>query len=220
MVDFNTSPSEPAYQLLVDPQQELTPSAIQAIDDSRLVHDSVDRIGRLHVRQDITPSNAASQSGTGANTPAIDASDNSKPNANPNITPPATQSTLPTIPLPAGPSGGDDEGGLPDNHEKSLANTRPPSDDDGMMTVDELQSALRGLLGDGVRSAYGSVAWTRPTDETFKSRKGFEKEDGIDWGRDMSTGGNEPGWTCFTGLFQLTLGMSSGSKLPLESIVS
>lgn len=60
---------------------------------------------------------------------------------------------------------------------------------------------IRELVGDeGLRSAYDVIEWKEKGDATFASRGGWPE------GVKADKGGDEPGYTCFTGLFQLTLG--------------
>lgn len=104
---------------------------------------------------------------------------------------------------------GDGEGNeedLPDNHERSIKNTRPATPADGLLTADELADLARMILrGRPVKSAYGSGGWEGRIEaakvETFGSRRNVAIE-----GSDEKPGDREPGWTCFTPLWRLTLG--------------
>ena len=102
------------------------------------------------------------------------------------------------------PAERDDEEELPDSHERSVANTRDPVPSDGILTADELVEVVRSVLPEGFRSAYGSSDWVGGGGETFEKRGGFERLAG----KEMAglQGGMEPGYTCFTPLFKLTLG--------------
>ena len=101
------------------------------------------------------------------------------------------------------PAENDKEDENPDLYERSVANTRSPNPSDGILVADELCQIARELLPEGARSAYGSSAWAGEDGETFQSRGGFEQ---LGEGLDALEGGAEPGYTCFTPLFKLTLG--------------
>lgn len=93
----------------------------------------------------------------------------------------------------------DDEDELPDSNEKSTANTRPPEEADGILPITELTKMLSETVPGGAKSAYGLSPWVTNGSETFGSRGGFghlKPRDGKD----------EPAYTCFTPLFNLTLG--------------
>jgi RNA exonuclease NGL2 len=213
-VDFNSSPCEAPYQLLVNPAAPLPDPTRQRLEASRRLHNSVDKIAHAaslpaakpevwsddpgaSQEQDDTPGTTkrGSDKKTSYKTPAIIPHPaNAKPVAS--ATAPA-QSTKPQVEK-------DDEGeaeGAAENGE-DLPKTNQPGDADGILTVDELQRTLRDLLGEqGLNSAYDVGAWQGKEDDTFASRGGWPQ------GAKTVKGGNEPGYTCFTGLFQLTLGM-------------
>lgn len=90
----------------------------------------------------------------------------------------------------------DDEDELPDTDERSIAGTRPPTDADGIRTLDDLLLMAQEVLPEPARSAYGTTKWGT---ETYAARGGFK--DGA-----TGAGGNEPAYSCFTPLFKLTLG--------------
>lgn len=115
---------------------------------------------------------------------------------------------------------GEGEGELPDSNEKSTAKTRAPEPSDGILSVEELQSMMQGLIGpSGLRSAYDVSGWNTEADQTFQSRGGWpEGSEALEKGK------NEPAYTCFTKLFQLTLGgflpasfPSPDKRSPVES---
>ena len=58
--------------------------------------------------------------------------------------------------------------------------------------------------GDKEKEAESIKEWSGS--QTFEQRGGFEKPDGIQWYMKGLKGKDEPGYTCYTGLFQLTLG--------------
>ncbi|WVQ61892.1 uncharacterized protein L199_000025 [Kwoniella botswanensis] len=112
----------------------------------------------------------------------------------------ATGSNTPTI---KEDEEGEGEGELPDNNEKSIANTRTPQANDGILPVGELVKSMQEILPEGgARSAYDSTEWGSKVDnqETFGRRGGFEHVNG-----DQVSGKEEPSYTCFTPLFRLTL---------------
>ncbi|WVW82629.1 hypothetical protein I302_104640 [Kwoniella bestiolae CBS 10118] len=116
---------------------------------------------------------------------------------------PSTSATGSNTPVVKDEEDGQGEGELPDNNEKSIANTRTPGADDGILAVEDLVKAMRDVLPNGgAGSAYGSVEWGSATgnDEAFAKRGGFEH---VDSGEVAGTG--EPAYTCFTPLFRLTL---------------
>lgn len=89
-----------------------------------------------------------------------------------------------------------DEEELPDTDEKSIAGTRPPTAEDGILSLESLTTMMRETLPAGARSAYGTTKWDG---ETYASRNGFPL--GV-----VAAGAKEPAYTCFTPLFKLTLG--------------
>ncbi|OCF54373.1 hypothetical protein L486_08287 [Kwoniella mangroviensis CBS 10435] len=116
---------------------------------------------------------------------------------------PSTTATGSNTPTMKADEEGEGEGELPDNNEKSIANTRTPQANDGILPVGELVKSMQEILPEGgARSAYGSTAWGSKVDnqETFGRRGGFEHVNG-----DQVSGKEEPSYTCFTPLFRLTL---------------
>jgi hypothetical protein len=127
--------------------------------------------------------------------------------------PPSTSGTGSSTPAEGGtgsntPAEKDDEEEPPDSHERSVANTRDPQPFDGILNADELAGLARKLLPEGVKSAFGSSDWAGNDGETFAKRGGFERVGGVG----ELEGGGEPGYTCFTPLFKLTLGQSSSGR--------
>jgi RNA exonuclease NGL2 len=193
--DFNSSPCEAPYQLLVNPSKPLLPAVRERLEESRMVHVSVDKIGIgaydptekpvmwSNEPAPETESVATSANGTGANTPV-------------------------TIPVEQKPEK-DDEGEAEPRSGDPKAKERPTEARDGILGVEELQRILRGLVGnEGLRSAYDVAKWSGKGDDTFASRDGWPE------GAKADKGGDEPGYTCFTGLFQLTLGISTVDACP------
>ncbi|WWC58882.1 uncharacterized protein I303_101427 [Kwoniella dejecticola CBS 10117] len=173
--DLNTQPSEATYQLLISPHNPLPQAMVDEITSSRIVHDSVTKISPSSELPQSSSSNAA----TGSNTPAAREDDEGEGE---------------------GEGGGEGEGELPDNNERSIANTRPPRDDDGILSVEELVSAMRDISPQkGAKSAYGNTDWS--DGQTFGNRGGFEHIQG----QGEVVGRGEPAYTCFTPLFRLTL---------------
>jgi RNA exonuclease NGL2 len=166
------------YQLLAS-RGPYDPKIVQGFEDSRLVHTSVEKVGLPPPPP--SAGDDASTSGTGANTPA------------------------PSTPAPTEPKAekgdegegeGEGEGELPDSNEKSIANTRAPTEDDGILSLSEVERLAAEVLPQPARSAYASTTWG---EETYAARGGLE-------GIQRAEGGAEPAYTCFTPLFRLTLG--------------
>lgn len=178
--DLNTQPREMPYQLLAS-RGPYDQKIVQGFEDSRLVHTSVEKVGLPPppTAAEGEESAPASTSGTGANTPAPS-----------------------STPAPAGKEAeekddeGEGEGELPDSNEKSIANTRPPTEDDGILSLAEIEKLAAEVLPKPARSAYASTKWGG---ETYAARGGLE-------GITHAEGGSEPAYTCFTPLFRLTLG--------------
>ncbi|OWZ76922.1 RNA exonuclease NGL2 [Cryptococcus neoformans Bt85] len=177
--DLNTQPSEATYQLLVSPHSPLPRQYLDEISQSRLVHNSLSKIPLIPPEIPSSDSEPASTTGTGTTTPAV------------------TNKTE-----------AEKDGENEDLDDKSTANTRPPRPSDGLPTALELVDLFKAefpLIGrdsdqhDGAMSAYGSTQWKEGKGiDGFDDRKGFG--DG-----EKGKGGDEPGWTCFTPLFRLTL---------------
>ncbi|AAW46917.1 hypothetical protein CNBM2200 [Cryptococcus deneoformans B-3501A] len=177
--DLNTQPSEATYQLLVSPHSPLPQRYLDEISQSRLVHDSLSKIPLTPPEIPSSASEPASTTGTGTTTPAIINKTEAEKDA-------------------------ENE----DLDDKSIANTRPPRPSDGLPTALELVDLFKAefplIDGDsdqpeGAMSAYGSTQWKEGKGiDGFDDRKGFG--DG-----EKGQGGDEPGWTCFTPLFRLTL---------------
>lgn len=169
--DLNTQPRELPYQLLVS-RGPYDPAIVRAFEDSRLVHTSVAKVG-LSADESETPT----PSGTGTATPAEGAQPTEADKDDEDE------------------GDGEGEGELPDNNEKSIANTRAPTPADGIISLDEINTLAAELLPRPARSAYASTQWDG---ETYAARGGL---DGL-----RGKGGHEPAYTCFTPLFRLTLG--------------
>lgn len=175
--DLNTQPREMPYQLLAS-RGPYDPKIVQGFEDSRLVHTSVEKVGLPPPpAEDSAP---ASTSGTGANTPA----------------PSSTPAPAEKKEAEEKDDEGEGEGELPDSNEKSIANTRSPTDEDGILTLGEIESLAAEVLPQPARSAYASTKWGA---ETYAARGDLE-------GIQHAEGGSEPAYTCFTPLFRLTLG--------------
>lgn len=84
---------------------------------------------------------------------------------------------------------------------------------DGILPVDALQKIMQELVGEGLKSAYDVAKWAGKADDTFASRDGWPE------GTKADKGGDEPGYTCFTGLFKLTLGGSHGLSLGMAILM-
>ncbi|ADV25600.1 Hypothetical Protein CGB_M3420C [Cryptococcus gattii WM276] len=177
--DLNTQPSEATYQLLISPHSPLPQRYLDEISQSRLVHDSLAKIPLTPPEIPSSASEPPSTTGTGATTPAI------------------TNRTET-----------DKDAENEDLDDKSTANTRSPRLSDGLPTALELVELFKaefplingdGYQHEGAKSAYGSTQWKEGKRiDGFNDRKGFEDGEKVN-------GGNEPGWTCFTPLFRLTL---------------
>lgn len=166
--------------MLVSPHSPLPQRYLDEISQSRLVHDSLSKIPLTPPEIPSSASEPASTTGTGTTTPAIINKTEAEKDA-------------------------ENE----DLDDKSIANTRPPRPSDGLPTalefVDLFKAEFPLIDGDsdqpeGAMSAYGSTQWKEGKGiDGFDDRKGFG--DG-----EKGQGGDEPGWTCFTPLFRLTLG--------------
>lgn len=180
--DLNTQPREMPYQLLAG-RGPFDAAIVQGFEDSRLVHTSVAKVGASAAEEDV------SASGTGSNTPA-----------------PAGESSgrKPEAEEKDDDGEGEGEGELPDSNERSIANTRPCTDADGILSLAEMQRLTAEVLPHPARSAYASTHWAG---ETYAQRGGL---DGIK----HAAGAGEPAYTCFTPLFRLTLGESAVGPLP------
>ena len=114
------------------------------------------------------------------------------------------------------PTEKDDEDESPVSSEQSVANTREPQPSDGIVTVEELVEMARTVLPEVLNSAYDSSDWAGRDGETFEKRGGFnrfaDKVDGLE-------GRREPGYTCFTPLFKLTLGELLSPARRNESLI-
>lgn len=126
--------------------------------------------------------------------------------------PPSTAGTGATTPAITNRTEADKDAENEDLDDKSTANTRSPRLSDGLPTALELVELFKaefplingdGYQHEGAKSAYGSTQWKQGKGiDGFNDRKGFEDGEKVN-------GGNEPGWTCFTPLFRLTLGKST-----------
>lgn len=95
----------------------------------------------------------------------------------------------------------DDDGEGGGSVAETKAKARPIEPQDGILSVEELQSVMQGLIGaEGLQSAYDVIKWQRNGDDTFASRDGWSE------GSRGKKGDGEPGYTCYTALFKLTLG--------------
>ncbi|WVQ76964.1 hypothetical protein IAR50_006643 [Cryptococcus sp. DSM 104548] len=173
--DLNTQPSESTYSLLTCPHAPLPPSYIAQVEESRLVHDSLNKISFDAPR-------------TRPCTTHEDAS-----------IPPGSESASGTA-TPATKTDEEKEEDREDKKDDSTANSRAPEVSDGIPSVDELVGMYREVFPEGgCQSAYGSTGWRLGRDIA-----GFEERGGFDQVQD-GAGGNEPGYTCYTPLFKLTL---------------
>ncbi|WVQ97282.1 hypothetical protein IAU59_004393 [Kwoniella sp. CBS 9459] len=205
--DLNTEADEATYQLLTAPYAPLPAAMSQRIHDSRVVHDSANKIApppssTMPVEEEGT-STPATASGTGTNTPAMKGEDDKED--------------------------GEGEGEAAKEDDKSLPNTRPAKDQDGILSASEMINLLRKELPEpygGLTSAYahaqqaisaaqepkgsraaGTISGdTADAEEHFGGRGGFDRI-GINRSDAQSTlqGHGEPAYTCFTALFRLTL---------------
>ena len=221
MSDMNTTPSEATYQLLMAPDQPLHPVMTREIDESRFVHTSVDKIQPAPVVDPATSTkstNIVSEDGT--DSPSLKVSNPLVENGaaigkalnmnapSENVTSLASESETTGPTATAVPSANeneqeeDEEGEEPDSHQRAIANTRNVEASDGLPIVAD----LIGMAQETLTSAYGSIDWAGEDGETFEKRGGFERVgDHIEG----LLGGREPGYTCFTPLFKLTLGISA-----------
>ncbi|OCF45310.1 hypothetical protein I317_00833 [Kwoniella heveanensis CBS 569] len=189
--DFNTEPDEATYQLLTAPHTPLPQAMARRIDDSRVVHDSAKKIAPI--TSTIAPSENGTStpptaSGTGTNTPVAKDEDDKED--------------------------GEGEGAKED--DKSLPNTRPVKEQDGILSTSEMIDLLRQELPEsngGLTSAYAHAhaygaasSLSGNKTDSFGGRGGFDHV-GIDRSDAQTTvqGYGEPAYTCFTPLFRLSL---------------
>lgn len=212
--DFNTPPTEPCYGLMMNPDGQLTSHMSEVLEVSRVVHDSVVRVGKRGVGEgkvgppEFVPPGAMSkklpEEGEGKETPEEDQEGNEEEDED---------------------EGGGDSKGTGSTKEP-LKNTRPPTTSDGILTLPELRQLLsQGRPRDesipAVVSVYEEASRMlnrqlneEETEELSQKRsKGKELLQGRllgdripkDWelmGGDV--GKHEPNWTSFTPLWHLT----------------
>ncbi|ODO05986.1 hypothetical protein I350_05047 [Cryptococcus amylolentus CBS 6273] len=175
--DLNTQPSESTYSLLTSPHSPLPASYAAQVESSRIVHDSLKKMSFTAPRTSPVTTHADASIPPGT---------------------PASGTSTPT-PVPTKTDEEKDED-REDKKDDSTANSRAPLVSDGIPTTEEMVGLFREVfLGGGCESAYGSTGWRVGRDVPgFGGRGGFGelKEGG---------GGDEPGYTCFTPLFKLTL---------------
>ncbi|ORX37437.1 Endonuclease/exonuclease/phosphatase [Kockovaella imperatae] len=178
--DLNMTPCEATYQLITSPSQALPQELVDEFETSRLVHTSVDK--------------ALSQLGP-ASADQIPANDD-----NPSTSPPAVDHDNNDE---KDDDGDDDEQEPPDTDERSVAGTRHPGPNDGILSFESLVPHLREVLPEGLSSAYDTSRWVSGNEETFERRGGFKRH--FENTPASLKGQNEPGYTCYTPLFKLTL---------------
>ena len=229
--DMNTTPAEATYQLLTAPHRPLHPVMTRETDESRFVHFTVDNVrSPLAVNSDATTQNStnipsadgadgsslklseplvaddhAKVAGTGTNASSENIANltNESDTAGPRDT---GAPTAPRLGKDKDKKEDEDEDEdekeeeEPNSHKRGIANTRNADASDGILGVAELVGNAQETL----TSAYGSNDWAGGDGETFEKRGGFER-----LGEDVDglVGGREPGYTCFSPLFQLTLGI-------------
>lgn len=156
------------------------------VNNSRVVHTSVDSIEKIIPGSSVGQNQTTNEANVGVDQDGKD--DESEAEAEGDD---------------EGEGEGEGEGELPDHDERSIANTRPPKPNDGILELDELVRMMEALPG-GATSALGSTPGNASEGEleTFGTRGGL---DGLDT---KSQGRDEPAYTCFTPLFKLTLGES------------
>ncbi|ODN78037.1 hypothetical protein L202_05120 [Cryptococcus amylolentus CBS 6039] len=175
--DLNTQPSESTYSLLTSPHSPLPASYAAQVESSRIVHDSLKKMSFTAPRTSPVTTHADASIPPGT---------------------PASGTSTPT-PVPTKTDEEKDED-REDKKDDSTANSRAPLVSDGIPTTEEMVGLYREVFpGRGCESAYGSTGWRVGRDVPgFGARGGFgELEEG--------GGGDEPGYTCFTPLFKLTL---------------
>lgn len=166
--DFNTSPSEAAYKLMIHPGSPLREEHLEQINKSRVVHTSRDKV-EDHIETTLAadaarrtlPSEESSPSGPAEFVGVGIGDDDEKEDA------------------------GESEGepGLPKN-------SRRPTEEDGLLDGAELQQLATEILGArGLQSLYGTSGWVTPElkDLSYGGRGGKGDE-----------GKDEAAWTSFT----------------------
>ena len=180
-IDFNTTPCESTYQILVNSFVTLPKEMISEFEESRLVHSSVDALYPPAV-----PENGHVTNDDNADPKNGHRDDAEKPKND------STQN---------------------ERDEKLVAGSRLPREEDGILSLSEMIATLREpsyTVPRKRRSAYEEGLWTLNSSECFGERGGFQTK--FEPGATPHTlmGRREPGYTCYTALFKLTLGESPG----------
>lgn len=189
---------------MTKPQAHLPKELETQITTSRVVHDSVDKFYRRKEGLPIPdPAPIDSQAGTGSNTPAQNGGEAVQP-----------ESVVEEEGEAEGGGQGSVSTSAPNDAQPQIKNTRPAEAADGIATYDELVDTIRTLLPNGLESSY--LSYDSPPDQMdFGKRDGFKATfstipDGL-------AGHDEPAYTCYTSLFQLTLGKSDCVRLRVST---
>lgn len=167
ILDFNTSPSEPAYKLMVDPSGRLDKGHLEQINNARVVHTSRDKV-EDHIEATLT-AEAAKQ------TAAVEE---------------AASGPAEFVGVGIGEDDEKEEAGESQGEPSLPKNSRRPTEEDGLLTGEELQKlALDVLRYRGLQSLYGTSGWVGPEQKelSYGGRGGQGEE-----------GKNEAAWTSFT----------------------
>lgn len=138
--DFNTSPSEPAYKLMVDPTSPLGEGHLAQINKARVVHTSRDKVEELVEA-----------------TLAADAQQTEQPTDSSTSGPPEF------VGVGIGEDDEKEEAGESQGEPGLPKNSRRPTEEDGLLDGVELQNLAKEILGpEGLQSLYGTSGWVEP----------------------------------------------------------
>jgi hypothetical protein len=167
ILDFNTSPSEPAYKLMVDPSGPLDKGHFDQINNARVVHTSRDKV-EDHIEATLA-AEAAKQ------TAAIEET---------------SSGPAEFVGVGIGEDDEKEEAGESQGEPGLPKNSRRPTEEDGLLTGEELQNlALDVLSYRGLQSLYGTSGWVGPEQKELSyGGRGGQGEEGKD----------EAAWTSFT----------------------
>lgn len=138
--DFNTSPSEPAYKLMVDPSSPLGGAHLHQLDKARVVHTSRDKVEELVEATLATEMQQAEQ--------PVDTSASGPPEF---------------VGVGIGEDDEKEEAGESQGEPGLPKNSRRPTEEDGLLDGIELQKLAQEVLGsEGLQSLYGTCGWVEP----------------------------------------------------------
>lgn len=159
ILDFNTSPSEPAYKLMVDPSGLLDKGHFDQINNARVVHTSRDKV-EDHIEATLA-AEAAKQ------TAAIEET---------------SSGPAEFVGVGIGEDDEKEEAGESQGEPGLPKNSRRPTEEDGLLSGEELQKlALDVLRYRGLQSLYGTSGWVGPEQKELSyGGRGGQGEEGKD----------------------------------------